>query len=74
VSRRPSLRDLRCDGFDLLDDEWRSPSEFRYWLGLGAGLDPYRLCLVLERLAADGYAELRAKPGSGYRKFRRRQV
>jgi hypothetical protein len=68
-----TLRELRIDVYRELDDEWRSPSEIRHRLGLDAGLDWYRLCLILERFANDGHAEIKAKPGSSVRKFRRRQ-
>lgn len=73
MTRRLSLRDLRSTVLVELDDEWCSPSEIGRRLGLGHGIDHYRLALVLERLAADGYAELRARPGSSVRKFRRRR-
>jgi hypothetical protein len=74
VSRRPTLRELRIDVYRELDDQWTSPTEIRQRLGLGAGIDHYRVCLILERFANDGHAEIRAKPGSSVRKFSRRQA
>ena len=71
MTRRLSLADLRALVLALLDDEWRSPSDFRSRLRLDAGLEWYKLCLVLERLAGDGDAELKAKRGSSVRKYRR---
>lgn len=70
MSRRPSLAELCVDVLAELDEEWRSPADFGRRLGLGHGIDHYRLALVLERLAADGFAELKAKPGSQVRKYR----
>ncbi len=70
MSGRPTLLHLRVEILDNLDDAWRPPTYFQQRLGLG-GSDWYRVCLVLERLAADGHADLKAKPGSGRRWFRR---
>ena len=72
MSRRPTLSELRRRLLECLDDNWRTPSELRDELGLG-GSDWYRLCLVLERLVNDGYAELKT-PGSTVRRFRLRGV
>jgi hypothetical protein len=74
MSRRLSLRELRIDVYRALDDEWRSPTEIAGHIGLGHGIDHYRICLILERFANDGHAEIKAKPGSSVRKFRRRRA
>ena len=66
---RPSLRELRHDVFELLDDEWRTPSELCDALGFAHGLDWYRISLVCERLANDGLIEIQAR--GNRRKFRR---
>lgn len=70
MSSRPTLAQIRRWVRVELDDEWRTPTDFQHLLGL-PGSDWYRVALVLERLAADGFAELRAKRGSSRRKFRR---
>jgi hypothetical protein len=67
---RPSVLELRRLVLDELDDQWRTPSDFGWRLGLGHGIDHYKLALVLERLAADGHAELK-RTGSRVRRFRR---
>ena len=68
---RPTLAELREIVLDELNDEWRSPSDLGRMLGLGNGVGWYQLCLVLERLANDGLAELKT-PGSTVRRFRSR--
>ena len=55
---------------ELADDEWRSVGYFAKTLDLG-GDAWYRIELVCERAAADGYFERRSTPGSGRRCFRR---
>jgi DNA-binding PadR family transcriptional regulator len=67
---RPTLAQLRHWVLFELDNEWRSPTEIQRSLGLG-GHEFYRVALVLERLAADGWAE-RKTPGTKVRKFRKR--
>ena len=62
-----SLVELRRMVLLELDEQWRTASGFRALLGLG-GSDWYRLCLVLERLANDGVADIK---GLRVRKFRR---
>lgn len=69
----PTLRQLRDALLDeCLDGEWTTATECRELLGL-SGSDWYRLCVALERLAADGEAELQ-RPGSHVRRFRRRRA
>ena len=67
---RLTLRQLDYFVSELLEDEWRSVTDLQHELGLG-GNDWYRLALVCERLANDGYAEVRRKLGSSRRKYRR---
>ena len=69
MSRRPTLRDLRRALLHGLDGQWRCPSDFVWRLGLDYGPDWYRVCLILERLANDGAAEIRIR--GNRRKFRR---
>lgn len=64
------LRELRRRVLDELDGEWQTASEIQAQLGLGHGRDWDRTCLVLERLANDGVAELQT-PGAMVRRFRR---
>jgi hypothetical protein len=72
---RVTLEQLREDALEYLeslsDDEWCTPTDFQRWVGLG-GKWWYRAALVLERLANDGFAELKT-PGSTQRRFRRRR-
>ena len=72
MSRRMSLDALRCRALVELDDEWVTPTELGFRLGLGHGYDWTRLALVLERLVVDGEAEIK-RPGSKVRRFRRRR-
>jgi hypothetical protein len=70
VSRRPSLDEIRRELQLELDDQWRTPSYFADLLGLGHGIGWLQVALLLERLGADGQAELQ---GHGrVRRFRRR--
>lgn len=71
MSRRLTLAQLDHLVFELLDEDWRAVTDFTDHLGLGSGLNHYRVALVLERLANDGYAEIKRKPGSRRRKYRR---
>jgi hypothetical protein len=64
------LREIRQAVLWELDDEWVTSTEMTDRLGLGHGIDWLRVALVLERLAADGLAELK-RPGSRTRRFRR---
>ena len=73
MSRRLSLRDLHNLIVGELDGEWRTPSELCDRLGVGHGIYWYKVALLLERAAADGYAELKTA-GSRVRRFRRRQA
>jgi hypothetical protein len=71
-SRHLPLHVLRERALDALGEEWLTVTDVRLRLGLPAGRDWYRLALVLERLAADGFAELYTPaPGSSRRKYRR---
>jgi hypothetical protein len=70
MTRRLKLAELDYLVCELLDDEWCSVTDLQRQLGVG-GSDWYRLALVCERLANDGYAEIKRKPGSSRRKFRR---
>jgi hypothetical protein len=56
---RPTLADLRRDILWMLDDEWQTTTQVQRAVGVGGNLW-YRVALVLERLANDGQAELRA--------------
>jgi hypothetical protein len=66
---RLSLADLRRLILAELDGDWITPTEVGAALGLGKGLDWYRVSLLLERLAHDGEAEIRI---SGRRRYFRR--
>lgn len=70
MSRRPTLAQLRRRLLEELDDTWQTPSELCDRLGLGHGIEFFMTALVLERLAADGEAELHGR-GLRVRKFRR---
>ena len=70
MSRQPTLDEIRHELQLELDDRWRTPSYFSDQLGLGHGIDYLKIALVLERLAADGKAELQAH--GRVRSFRRR--
>ena len=67
MTRRPNLREIRRWLLAELDHEWRTPSELQQRLSL-PGSEWYRVALILERLAADGQAELRV--GGRVRRFR----
>jgi hypothetical protein len=71
MSRRPTLDEIRRElQLELeLDDHWRTPTDLQHALGL-PGPYWYRVALLLERLAADGDAELQVRGRA--RRFRRR--
>jgi hypothetical protein len=69
VTVRFTLKELRRELVDLLDDEWQTATDLQHQLGLG-GSDWYSLCLALERLANDGAIEMCGQ-GTRVRRFRR---
>lgn len=69
MSGRLTLAELREHVLYVLGDEWATPTELQHRFGLG-GNDWYRLCLVLERLANDQYADIDIR--GNRRRFRRR--
>lgn len=71
MSERRTLRWLRHLLLEYaLDDEWRSTTELHRSIS-SAGKEWYKTALVLERLAADGEAELQVR--APVRRFRRRR-
>ena len=68
---RLTLRELRGLVLEELDGDWCTPTQLCDRLDLGHGGNGwYRVCLILERLANDGLAELRGR-GTRVRRFRR---
>ena len=78
MTARPSLEQLRQEAVEHLNyfhhshlrGEWFCATELQKWLGL-PGPEWYRISLVLERLANDGFAEIEIR--GNRRRFRRRQ-
>lgn len=72
MSERRTLRWLRHLLIEYaLDDEWRSTTALHAAVS-NAGDEWYRVALVLERLAADGIAEIQVR--GPVRRFRRSRV
>jgi hypothetical protein len=75
VTRRPTLLELRrallveLESLSRDNDSWSTPTEIADRLGLDHGIDWFKVALVLERLANDGYAQLQ-RPRSSVRRFR----
>lgn len=72
MSRRPTLNEIRRDLLVQLAlcDGWRSTTDLHRAIS-NAGGEWYKTALVLERLAADGKAELQVR--GRVRRFRRRR-
>jgi hypothetical protein len=67
------LRDLEAHIDQLLTDDWTTPTLVCDALGLGHGLDWYRVALLLERKVVAGEAEIKDPGARGARRFRRKR-
>jgi hypothetical protein len=70
TARRLTLEELHRLAVSTIGTEWTTTYALGRRLGIGAsGMNNYRLALVLERAAADGYLELRRAGTRRYFRF-----